>query len=1049
MSPLQLISRRSASTATASASIPTHSRPQQLSDFYQQIKQEFVVGSAIDPTLFATAVEAVPDLITLPGGEVDAPIHSALNWTYSRFGHQANPAKYAALFQNEDGSTWQAKLSQPLQDKSKQRLRKYETPVGSGSRAFLPAVPPEIQQRIAQRYGVELPQRLGFWDWLAQHPQIPVVITEGGKKALSLLSLGYVAIALYGVNGGYRKTFEGSRHLIADLTRFAGNQRPVMLAFDQDEKADTRRLVTTALFRFGALLEAAGSPVSIAAWNGKDGKGVDDLIVASGAAAWDAAYQAALPLSHWRIQQRLSGRLTWSPSLALNVADLSTLEISSLPSTGIVAIVSAKGTGKTKLIAQQVADSEKLLVGGHRIALMRQLAERLDCHYLGDVDKAQGRFIAGGAYTLRLSFCVDSLLAFDPTQFADCDLVIDEVTQVIRHLLTSATCTKDGKRPALLAHLRTLLQTARRVIVADADLDNATLHYLKQLRADDSPIFLLRNDHQPDGYDVRFIDSSERSPVVADLLNSISHLQPGQAEYVATDSKALTKVLARLIAQQSPDVDLLILNSETIGGEAEAQFNRTPDLWLAQTMQQAPQPRPLVVIASPTLATGASIETQGCFQSVWGLFMGVSSTDGDMAQALGRVREPVPRIVWCANRGSSYSRVGRSTNPLTLKRLLMDKTTATVRLVRSSLREDTLNGISAYDWQADPHLNLYCQIEAARNRSMQELSTALLVRLRYEGNRVTLESRAQDDTVRAMLLTTRAEIKELDAEVILASPILSITEVLALENKETIAPEERAALERFQICDFHCIAPETLTLEMVLDDKNSRLRAEIRSLEELLYLGVAVDRTVRALVRQGVWNKGFCPWDMHDAELQRQLRELLQLLDFVADPERCWSAEDIAPYAAKIRSLSPQVKALLHFTPSDKISDTQVVHHLLSQMGLRFEIHFSNHLPGHEGQKTRYYQLEPERWQFLQEVLERRAARRAARAAEFEGEDADADVAIGSPTELKNENQLGDPSLTTVGGVTQQALPPLFDVTSIDAPPSGNDPPPDLPAMSA
>ena len=60
-----------------------------------------------------------------------------------------------------------------------------------------------------------------------------------------------------------------------------------MLAFDQDEKADTRRQVITALFRFGALLEASGSTVSIATWNGRDGKGVDDLIVKAGAAAWE------------------------------------------------------------------------------------------------------------------------------------------------------------------------------------------------------------------------------------------------------------------------------------------------------------------------------------------------------------------------------------------------------------------------------------------------------------------------------------------------------------------------------------------------------------------------------------------------------------------------------------------------------------------------------------------------------------------------------------------------------------------------------------------
>ena len=141
---------------------------------------------------------------------------------------------------------------------------------------------------------------------------------------------------------------------------------------------------------------------------------------------------------------------------------------------------------------------------------------------------------------------------------------------------------------------------------------------------------------------------------------------------------------------------------------------------------------------------------------------------------------------------------------------------------------------------------------------------------------------------------------------------------MELEGKESIAPEDRAALERFQMCDFYVIAPETLSLELVLNDKASRLRAEIRGLEELLYPGVAVDRTVRALEWQATWHKNFCPWDLNVAELQRQLREILQLKDFLVDPERKWTAEDIQPYAARIRSMAVQVKALFHFTPSSQ-----------------------------------------------------------------------------------------------------------------------------------
>ncbi|MBD2093082.1 DUF3854 domain-containing protein [Microcoleus sp. FACHB-1515] len=248
-----------------------------LSDFANRIEREFTVKSAIDADLFAATVRIVADVEMLPGGDVVSPIHDALNWRYTRFGNQARPTLYAALLLNEDGSCWQAKLSTPLKD-GKGKDRKYEAPVGGGSRSFLPEIPTAIRQRISDRHGVEVPLDGSFWNWLTAHPEIPIVFTEGGKKALALLSLGYVAIALYGVNGGYRN-IGGDRFLTADVERFAGAGRKVLLAFDQDAELKTQRRVNAALIRFGRLLKQAGAEAAIVSWDGRDGKGADDLIV--------------------------------------------------------------------------------------------------------------------------------------------------------------------------------------------------------------------------------------------------------------------------------------------------------------------------------------------------------------------------------------------------------------------------------------------------------------------------------------------------------------------------------------------------------------------------------------------------------------------------------------------------------------------------------------------------------------------------------------------------------------------------------------------------
>ena len=966
-------------------------------DFAQKFKREFIEGSAIAPSLYQVATRLVSDTESLPGGDVAYPIHEALNWNVTRFGHRARTNLSAILLLNEDGSCWQAKLNHPRQD-AKGKIQKYETPIGNSSRTYLPAIPPDIRQLISHRYGVEVPRFGSFWKWIEAHPEIPMVLTEGGKKALALLSQGFVPLAFYGVNGGYQKLLDGARRLIPDAARFATNGRQFVLAFDQDEKESTKRRVSVALYRFGGLLSQAGCPVSVATWKASQGKGVDDLIMQGGAAVWQTAYTQALPLQHWMIWQRLEHRLTYPASVKVITADLATLVLGNLPDSGILAIASAKGTGKTKQIHALVKDSEKAIAGGHRIALMRNLSSRLGLDYKGDLDKVNGAFINGAGYTLRVGLCVDSLLGIDPSKFSDCDLILDEVVQVIRHLLTSSTCARDGKRPALLSRLRELIRVARRVIVADADLDNATLHYLKELRGDDTPIFLIRNTYQSAGSPVRFIQSPDRTAITGELLADVQSLEPGKVLFIATDSKGTSKAIARLIAKEAPQKRVLLVNSETSGGESEREFIQTPDLVLQRNEYD-------IILCSPSVATGVSIEAQGIITKVYGIFTGTSSTDADMVQALGRVREPVQRIVWCVQRGSNFSKVSRSTNALELKDHLQQRTTATVQLIRSSLKEDVTAEVSRYDWQSDPHLNLFCRIAAEQNFAMYNLRDALLVRLRFEGNPVTVEERESNPAMKSLLAIARQEQQEVDALAILSAEDLRFSEILMLEQKEGLGREESLAVAKFYFKEFYCL--DSLTLEDVLWDKEGRRRGELLNLEVQLFLGVASDRTTRALEKQATWNQGYCPWDISGSELRRWLRAQIGLDELIAKIRFGWQwcKYDLKPYADRARELTQQIKVALHYTITNTMSDTQIIHQMLSQLGIKLAMNWSRSHPGYEGEKLRVYSLDLTHWKRVGTILQRRQAKRE----QLQKQQLDIEEGAGSPVRFKIENAAGDP----------------------------------------
>ena len=978
--------------------------------FKEKIDQEFTQESGIHPALYRAATRLVSDTES-EFGEVRYPIHEALNWHLTRFGHQARANLSAVLLQQESEETWQAKLSNPRLDRKKtattgeNHYQKYDTPVGNGARAYLPPVPPEIRSQIAQRYGINVPDSGSFWDWLEARVAIPIVLTEGGKKGLSLLSGGEVAIALYGVNGGYRRLLDDSRQLIPDLQRFCQPGRAFQLAFDQDAKEKTRKRVNQAQRQLGLLLIQAGCSVTIAQWDGKLGKGIDDLIVSQGWQAWEQASAEALSLPHWQIWERLNHRLTWNPALTVTTADLSTLDPETLPEHGMSAIVAPKGTGKTKLIGSCLSKSEQVLAAGHRVALMRNLSARLGLDYRGDLDRVGGRLINGSAYSLRVGFCVDSLLAIDPETFKNCDLVIDEVVQVIRHLLTSNTCSKEGKRPALLARLRELIRVARRVIVADADLDNATLHYLQELRGDDTPIFLIRNDYQPEGYPTRFIDSPNRSAIVADLLSDVRSLPSGQVAFVATDSKGASKTIHRLLSQTFPDLRILLINAETSGGELEQEFIRTPDAVLSRNEYD-------VILCSPSVGTGVSIEAQGAIAKVYGIFMGASSTDADMAQALGRVREPVERVVWCAKFGSNFSKVSRSTNSLELKDHLYQRSSATVQLVRSSLREDVAGEVNQYDWQSDPHLNLYCQIAAEQNFAMYHLRDALLVRLRFEGNVVTVEDRKSDESLKSLLSIAKQEQEEIDAIAISAAPDLTYAEVLALEQKEGVSREESIAISKFYLKEFYCL--DLITLEDVQWDREGRRRGELLNLEAQMFPGVAVDRTVSALEKQSSWNQGHCPWDISGSELRRWLRSELKMDELLARMRSGWQwcGEELKPYAAIARTLATQIKITLHFTITKDMSDAQVVHQLMSQLGIKLKMQWSRSHPGFEGEKLRTYALDREHWERVWSVLQRRQIKRS----QIQAQQVKREEVSGSPTPIESIKAVGDPDSTEVSG---------------------------------
>ena len=206
---------------------------------------------------------------------------------------------------------------------------KYEHPPGTTTRLFCLRVTLDIWKETAKIFNKKLPAKIkidrdgeavGFWQWVL-NCQIPILICEGVKKAATLMTYGYPAIALPGINSGYRviRDFQGNtidRNLIPELAVFNKPKQDLHICFDYESVAHKSKLIDTAITHLGELLDRGKSNVKVVRLPGVE-KGVDDFILAQGIGSFRQLYSQALELEIDIAYSRRDSELTYPPNLAI------------------------------------------------------------------------------------------------------------------------------------------------------------------------------------------------------------------------------------------------------------------------------------------------------------------------------------------------------------------------------------------------------------------------------------------------------------------------------------------------------------------------------------------------------------------------------------------------------------------------------------------------------------------------------------------------------------------------------------------------------------
>ncbi|HAC62314.1 MAG TPA: bifunctional DNA primase/helicase [Cyanothece sp. UBA12306] len=567
------------------------------------------------------------------------------------------------------------KPNSPRISHDRHKLIKYEHPPQIPTGIFALRVPLKIWQGIGQSYhcylttediNEQLPD-LGFWQWIINHPSIPICITEGAKKAGALLTAGYAAIALPGINNGYRTPQDefgnriGKSRLIPQLEKLAISGRKIYIAFDQDSKPNTIKNVNTAIRKLGYLFAQAGCQVKVITWSPKWGKGVDDFISNKGEKQFQEVYDKALPLSIWKAQYL--SQLTYDYNIEVKSRYLGDLDIPE--EAKIIGIKSAIGTGKTqaleKIVKQAISNQQKVLVIGHRIKLVEQLCQRFELPYLTEiqndnVDKCLG-----------YGLCIDSLhpnsqAKFNADDWKNSLIIIDEVEQVLWHGLNSDTCQKN--RVSILKSLKTLMQNILegkgKVLIADADLSDLALNYLISFTGINLKPFIINNTWKPTKQESwQVYNYSETTPqkLVKDL---VQHIQQGGKPFVCLSAQKLTSKwgtqnLESYLQKQFPNAKILRIDSESLTDPNHAAYKCIAHLNEILLNYD-------IVLASPSIETGVSIDIKNHFTSVWCLAQGIQ-TATSVCQSLGRIRDNIPRYIWVASYGFNKVANGSTSIP--------------------------------------------------------------------------------------------------------------------------------------------------------------------------------------------------------------------------------------------------------------------------------------------------------------------------------------------------------------------------------------------------
>ena len=867
--------------------------------------------------------------------------------------------------------------------------RRYHQAKGKPLDIFFARITVRVWKLVAEKAGLSMPEfpvvgvdgeALGFWEWV-KATNCPIVLTEGEKKACALISRGFAAICIPGITTGYRVTEKGdwvrkadgteyqkavAWELRSELQEFDTPGREITILFDfregdYSESPEFKAATTTAKLFKSAIAFIAQLP-------GPD-KGADDYCVAGGDI--DAVISAAQTIEE--IQKQILKELSkknrqkaWA--LTHPVAwecNQRYLDIP-YPESGLICIKSPKGTGKTyalkKLVAKAQAEGRKVGVITHRIVLGRAICSVVEIPWIEEMNSDGDRFIEGKH--LGHGLCIDSMhptsqASFDPLAWEGALIIFDEDEQIFWHALNSSTCREN--RQAILSSLKTLIQTVLRsggqIVLQDADLSDISIDFVREFAETDIEPWVAVNHWQPSEpwkikfYDTQHVKGGTKDDPSGLLKDAVDCVNGGGKIWFSVDSQKAkskhgSKNLEKYFRSRCPGKKILRIDAETVANPEHPAYQ------CAEKINELVEHYD-IVICSPSLATGVSIEKirkisidlRGHFTAVFGIFQGAIS-DNEVRQSLARVREPVPRFVWCRQIAVGKIGNGESNHKEVAKSKEKD-----CRYNLQLLRDIDFDLDKAHN----PVVLRYWAKYAARiNSSIWDFREAVREGLEAEGHILTDCPDDDRDTageINALRILNQVE----EAVAVAEAEDIDREEFEKLSQQRSKTDTERYKQEKFRLKEIYK-AEVTPELRQLHQDKwFGKIQLEYLLTHNPDFLWMRDRKNIDSQIKNG--DGQLCLQDVRQSMCKVTVHKLLNTLQF-CDPTKEWSnkSPEILEFAGKALKFAADIKTFTGIKVSrEKVAKNPigVIGSFLGQLGLKLT--GSQHRVGSE--RMRFYKF--------------------------------------------------------------------------------------------